>query len=186
MSWIFHYQQATPSDLNVSNPSTLCPISEWPHILIHSPGGDCYFGCIQYNCYVTQEIGYRGNIPTKFLSWMGLTLTSSCHQGLHWRHLWYQTNYQYNCYVTREIGYRGNIPTKYFIFQKRPYSYIEHTCRRANVRDVLSLRHLPSNCLICSCHVRFIRWFKVVDWMYSVSWPNWTLPPNCLSAKCWN
>ena len=66
MGWIFHSQQATPSDLNVINPSTLCPISEWPHILIHSPGGDCYFGCIQYNCYVTQEIGYRGNIPTKF------------------------------------------------------------------------------------------------------------------------
>ena len=139
MSWIFRSHQATPSDLNVSNPSTLCPISEWPHILIHSPGGDCYFGCIQYNCYVTQEIGYRGNIPTK-----------------------------------------------YFIFQKRPYSYIEHTCRRANVRDVLSLRHLPSNCLICSCHVWFIRWFKAVDWMYSVTWPNWTLPPNCLSPKCWN
>ena len=33
----------------------------------------------QYNCCVTQEIGYRGNIPTKFLSWRGLKLTSSCH-----------------------------------------------------------------------------------------------------------
>ena len=40
---------------------------------------DSYFGCIQYNCYVTQEICYRGNIPTKFLSWRGLKLTSSCH-----------------------------------------------------------------------------------------------------------
>ena len=27
--------------------------------------------------------------------------------------------------------------------QKRPYSYLEHTIRRANMRDVHSLQHLP-------------------------------------------
>ena len=27
--------------------------------------------------------------------------------------------------------------------QKRPYSYLEHTRRGGNVRDVLSLQHLP-------------------------------------------
>ena len=55
--------------------------------------------------------------------------------------------------------------------QKRPYSYLEHTRRRDNVRDVLSLQHLPYYWLICSCHVWFTRRVKAVDWMYSVTWP---------------
>ena len=46
--------------------------------------------------------------------------------------------------------------------QKRPHSYLEHTRRRANVRDVLSLQHLPYYWLICSCHVWFTRWVKAV------------------------
>ena len=40
--------------------------------------------------------------------------------------------------------------------QKRPYSYLEHIRRWANVRDMLSLQHLPYYWLICSsqfCHV---------------------------------
>ena len=40
--------------------------------------------------------------------------------------------------------------------QKRPYSYLEHIRRWANVRYMLSLQHLPYYWLICSsqlCHV---------------------------------
>ena len=43
---IFVLGQATPSDLNVVNPSTLCPIDHFrvtTYLLIQSLGGACFF-----------------------------------------------------------------------------------------------------------------------------------------------
>ena len=57
--------QATPSDLNVVNPSALCPIDHactierfWvtTYTLTQSLGGACYFCCTQYKGYMTHEI----------------------------------------------------------------------------------------------------------------------------------